>query len=155
MVLGQLKNWIRSVTGKIGILQKKLLVRTDSRLFLYFSTHSIKLPGLSNFLRLRISISLMQIRIQLFTSMRIRIQLPFKVMEICDNWSTDPPELHFEPPGLHCELLKFFIFDFNADPDPAFHSNADPDPVSKNNADPDPDPQPGNFQPKTTKWMLC
>jgi hypothetical protein len=33
-------------------------------------------------------------------------------------------------------------FDFNADPEPAFHSNAnaDPDPASKNNADPDPQP---------------
>ncbi len=28
-------------------------------------------------------------------------------------------------------------FDFNADPDPAFHSNADPDPTSNINADPD------------------
>jgi hypothetical protein len=32
------------------------------------------------------------------------------------------------------------IFEFNADPDPTFHSNADPDPdlVSRNNVDPNP-----------------
>ncbi len=36
-----------------------------------------------------------------------------KVMEIPDHFSTDPPELHFEPPG------------FTADPDPA-PNNADP-----------------------------
>ncbi len=33
-------------------------------------------------------------------------------------------------------------FDFNVDPDPAFHSNADPDPASKSNANPDLDLQP-------------
>jgi hypothetical protein len=31
------------------------------------------------------------------------------------------------PPRLHFELLKL-NFDFNADPDPAFHYNADSDP---------------------------
>jgi hypothetical protein len=31
----------------------------------------------------------MRIRIQLFTSMRIRILLLIKVMEICDHWSQD------------------------------------------------------------------
>jgi hypothetical protein len=31
-------------------------------------------------------------------------------------------------------------FEFNADPDPAFHSNADPDPASKSDAELDPDP---------------
>ncbi len=37
-----------------------------------------------------------------------------------------PPRLHFEPE-------KLLNFDFNVDPDPAFHSNAygDPDPASK------------------------
>ncbi len=42
-----------------------------------------------------------------------------------------PPRLYFKP-------LKLLIFDFNADPNPAFHSNADPypDPASKNNANP-------------------
>ncbi len=49
------------------------------------------------------------------------------------------PRLYFEP-------LKLLNFDFNADPDPSFHTNADPDPdpASKNNVDPtrpDPDPQ--------------
>jgi hypothetical protein len=34
---------------------------------------------------------------------------------------------------LHLKLLDF---DFNVDPDQAFHSDADPDPASKNNADP-------------------
>ncbi len=45
------------------------------------------------------------------------------------------PRLYFEP-------LKLLSFDFNADPDPDFHSNADPDlcPASKYNADPDPQP---------------
>jgi hypothetical protein len=43
-----------------------------------------------------------------------------------------PPRLHFEP-------LKLLDFDFNADPDTAFHSNANPgpDPASQNNMDPD------------------
>jgi hypothetical protein len=31
---------------------------------------------------------------------------------------------------------KVSEFDFNVDPDLAFHSNADPDPASKNNAIP-------------------
>jgi hypothetical protein len=53
---------------------------------------------------------------------------------ICDHWSVDPPENHFNPPNLPCErprlffeLLTLLNFDFNADPDPALHSNADPD----------------------------
>ncbi len=84
-------------------------------------------------------LTLMRIWIQLFTWMRIRILLLIKVMAICNHWSTDPPRLHFEPPGLHLwastvlhglraskELLNF---DFNADPDPVFHFNADPDPL--------------------------
>jgi hypothetical protein len=51
-------------------------------------------------------------------------------------WSTDPPGLHFEPPDLYCfEPLKLLNFDFNADPDPAFHFNADSDLASKINAD--------------------
>jgi hypothetical protein len=46
-------------------------------------------------------------RIQLLTSMTIRIQLLFKVMEICDHWSINPTSSRtpFEPPGLHCERL--------------------------------------------------
>ncbi len=43
-------------------------------------------------------------RIQLFTSMLIRILI--KVMRICDHWPTDPPGLHFGPPGLYCERLR-------------------------------------------------
>ncbi len=69
------------------------------------------------------------VRIQLFTFtlMRFRFQLPFKVMGICDHWSTAPPPLglHFEPSGLHCERprhyfepLKLSNFDFNEDPYP-------------------------------------
>jgi hypothetical protein len=79
-------------------------------------------------------------------------------MRICDHLYTDPSGLHFEPPRLHCERPRIhfkpltvgvglLIFDFNACPDPAFHSNAvsDPDSAFKNNAygiraDPDPDP---------------
>jgi hypothetical protein len=42
------------------------------------------------------------------------------------------------PPWLLFEPLKLLHFDFNADPDPSFHSNADtnPDPASQNNWDP-------------------
>jgi hypothetical protein len=82
----------------------------------------------------------MQIRIQLFTSMLIRILLLIYVMRICDQWPTGPPGLHFECPQLHFESRKFLNFDFYADPDPAFRSNTDPDPASKNNGDPDPKP---------------
>jgi hypothetical protein len=42
--------------------------------------------------------------------------------------STAPIRLHFEP-------LDLLSFDFNADPDPDFHSSADSDPASKNNTD--------------------
>jgi hypothetical protein len=56
--------------------------------------------------------------------------------------STDPPfALHLRvlgTPRLHCEPRKLLNFDFNADPDPAFHLNADPDPAFHFNADPDP-----------------
>jgi hypothetical protein len=78
--------------------------------------------------------------------------LLIKVMQTCDNWPTDPPGLHFEPPRLHLgvhgpprlriESRKRLNFDCNAYPDPPFHSSADadldPDPTSTNNADPDP-----------------
>jgi hypothetical protein len=47
---------------------------------------------------------------------------------------------NWERPGLHFYPLKFLNFEFNADPDPAFHSNADPDPASSNNADQDSQP---------------
>jgi hypothetical protein len=87
------------------------------------------------------------IRIQLLTSMRIRIQLLFKVMEIFHHWSINPtaPGLHLSlhvsivhgPPRLYLGPLKLLNY---ADSDPASHSNAGPDPASKNNADPDPQP---------------
>jgi hypothetical protein len=72
---------------------------------------------------LRICITFLTIRIQLFTLMRIRIQLYpgtllwirilllIKVMGICD---IDPPGLHFEPPGLHCERPRPFTILFYA-----------------------------------------
>jgi hypothetical protein len=63
--------------------------------------------------------------------MRILIQYNFKVMGTCDHWPINPPGLHLEP-------LDPLNFDFNAYPDPDYHSNADPEPASKNNADPDP-----------------
>jgi hypothetical protein len=70
-------------------------------------------PRYSNFLfeikvrresGLRIRITLMLFRIQLFTSVRILIGvlLLIKVMGICNHhWSIGPSGLHFEPPGLH------------------------------------------------------
>jgi hypothetical protein len=44
--------------------------------------------------------TLMQIRVQIFTLMQILILHLVKVMRKCDHclMSTDPPELHFEPP---------------------------------------------------------
>ncbi len=73
-------------------------------------------------------------------------------MGICEHWSIDPLGPHFKPSRLHCERprpspvyfepLKLLNSDFNADPDPDFHSNADPDPdpASRNYANPDPQP---------------
>jgi hypothetical protein len=67
-------------------------------------------------MRIRIPLyTLMRNRIRLFTSIRIRIQI--KVMQICDHWSTNPQQLHFEPPRIHCpswlnfEPLKLLNFD--------------------------------------------
>jgi hypothetical protein len=104
------------------------------------------LTPLLNFLpELRIRITLMRIRIQLFTVMRIRMEM----MGICENWSIDSPGLHFDPQSLHSrerslpstalyfEPLKLpnltisgsgSNFSSNADPDP--------DPAYKNNVDP-------------------
>jgi hypothetical protein len=56
------------------------------------------------FIRIQI-FTLMGIRIQIFTLMGIRILLFVTVMGICDQRLKDPPGLHFEPPGLHCERL--------------------------------------------------
>ncbi len=70
---------------------------------------------------------------------RILIQLLFKVMRICDHWSTDPPggsilSLQASIVRVHGpQRLYFFsrfLFWFNADSDPAFHFNEDPDPDS-------------------------
>ncbi len=96
-----------------------------------------------------VRVTLMRIRIQLFTSiririrliilMRIRIVLLIKVIRICDHWSRDSSRLHCERP----QLLNFNL-DAHPDPavdfdaDPAFHSHANADPASKNHADPDP-----------------
>jgi hypothetical protein len=75
--------------------------------------------------------------------MRIQILLLIKVM-IYYHRSPDSPGLHFISPRFSCqrswlyfEPPKLLNFDFDADPDPAFHSNANPKPASKNNADPD------------------
>ncbi len=48
--------------------------------------------------------TLMRIRIQLFTSMQIRILLLIKVIGICDHCSIHPPGLHFE-----LTLQAFFV----------------------------------------------
>ncbi len=114
---------------------------------------------------------LMRIRIQFFTSMRIRTLLLNEVMRICDRWSTDPPGLHLRlqapplwlhlhgPLWLHFKPLKPISFYFNADPDSnsAFHSNADPDPLSQNTINANPYPPPCRIliisiqDPKTKK----
>jgi hypothetical protein len=38
-----------------------------------------------------------------FNADRIRNPHLIKVMRIRDHWFSDPQELHFEPPRLHCE----------------------------------------------------
>jgi hypothetical protein len=79
---------------------------------------------------LRIHVTLMRIRIQLFALLRIRILLLIKV---CDNWSMEPPGLRFEPLGLHgvhCPLRHCFetlrLPDFNFTADPESKNYADP-----------------------------
>jgi hypothetical protein len=54
---------------------------------------------------------------------------PQQSNENLDHLSIDPPGLHLDPQGIFCELprlcfepLKLLHFDFNADPNPAFHS---------------------------------
>jgi hypothetical protein len=42
----------------------------------------------------------------------------------------EPPLCVHGSPRLHFEPLKLRNFDFNADPNPAFHADADPDPAS-------------------------
>jgi hypothetical protein len=67
--------------------------------------------------------------------MRIRILLLIKVMRICDQWRAICSIVQ----AFHFEHLKLLKFDFNADPDPGFHSYADPDPGFHSNTDLDPD----------------
>ncbi len=45
--------------------------------------------------------------------------------------SFEPPGLLVVRPRLYSDPLQLLNFDFNADPDPDFHSSADPDPASK------------------------
>jgi hypothetical protein len=74
----------------------------------------------------------MQIRIRLFTLMRILIVIRIKLLFIVTEIHFEPPSLHFDGPlRLYFEPLKLLNFDINRDPDPAFHSNANPDPVPK------------------------
>ncbi len=54
--------------------------------------------------------------------MRIRILLLIKAIGICDHWSIEPPGLHSERPRPST-TPKLINFDFNADPDSAFHYN--------------------------------
>jgi hypothetical protein len=99
--------------------------------------------SLSDHAGLRIRIQrfiLMRTRVRLSTSVRIRILLLIKVMEICDNWSINLLWLHLVrlqasivSATAHrgsifelLKLLKLLKFDWHADPDSAFHSNADP-----------------------------
>jgi hypothetical protein len=84
-----------------------------------------------------------QIRIQPFTLMGIRILLLVKLIKTA---STDPPQLHLEPPRLHCDCptaLNGFILSlkplkFKFDPDSTFYSNADLDPAFRSDTDWDP-----------------
>jgi hypothetical protein len=104
---------------------------------------------------LRIRITVMRIRIQLFNLMRIRDPaFHFNAVadpapHLSDGNSANTGlyilqhsnlSLQISIVSVHChprlcfEPLKLLNFYFNADP--AFQSNADPDPVSKHNADP-------------------
>ncbi len=112
--------------------------------------HTEFLPGL------RICSSLMLIRIQLFTSLRIRICIWVSLQswsEAGSCFSCKPATtIVFIPSRASFwisavlfvsvyGLLKLLNFDYNADPD--FHSlefNTVPDPTSENNLDPDPQP---------------
>jgi hypothetical protein len=71
-----------------------------------------------------------------FMRIQIRILLLIVVMEIGDDWSTDPqrpprPIVRAHGPSwLHFEPIKLLNFYFSAELDPVltFHSNTDPDP---------------------------
>ncbi len=73
--------------------------------------------------------TLMEIRIQLFTLIRIliRILLLIEVIRIGNHWSADPPRLLCEwPRPPHDSILSLHSSCFRSDP--AFHSDADLDP---------------------------
>ncbi len=77
---------------------------------IHFSLMRIRIQ-LFTLMRIKIRIQLfilkrIRIQIQLFTLMRIRILLLIKVMQFCDLWPTDPPVLTFEPPRLHDSILS-------------------------------------------------
>jgi hypothetical protein len=71
----------------------------------------------------------MQIRIQLFAFMRIRGSCSSS--KLCEFLRASTAH-H----GSISELLKLLNFEFNADPDPTFHSTADLDPTLKDIAYP-------------------
>ncbi len=52
--------------------------------------------------------------------MGIRILLRIKAMQICVHWSSYPPRLHFESPGLHCERPRPSMALFRASRAPEF-----------------------------------
>jgi hypothetical protein len=95
----------------------------------------------------------------------------FKVMRICDHWSTDPSGLHSGPPGLQCErpgrppplhfaALKLlnFRYDFNADTDTAFPSKANRNLDSAfkvNGVHADPEPQPSGSKIPVLVFFKC
>ncbi len=65
--------------------------------------------------------------------------------------------LHFERARPSTALFwasKLLNFDFNADPDPDFHSNSDPDPAPRNNADPQPWTLPVQKESKSRKEQV-
>ncbi len=101
------------VVGPTPLLMQRLacvsLRGRGSRNLVYFSSLSAvrtHIKTSSFYPGLRIRITLIRIRSQLSSLMRIRIQLLFKVMGICDHRSINPPGLHFEPSGLHCESAR-------------------------------------------------
>ncbi len=62
---------------------------------------------------LRVQNTVMRIGSDCFLLRLIRILLLIKVMQICDHWSTDFPQFHFERPRLHLwasTTLHSFIF---------------------------------------------
>ncbi len=130
---GSTKNSFGSESGKLEIRQGR--IRKTAPMCTYdnhkctrpqrYIQYSTWYAGMR--IQIRIPLfTLMRIRVQIFTFMQILILLLVKVTRIWDQWSTDPPEFHFEPSILHCkrprlhfEPLKLFNFDINTDSDPA------------------------------------